>query len=695
MPQDTISYHNMAWHTMIHSHFGSSAALGELPAPMSLYSVLGVSPDATKDEIRVAYKRQALAAHPDKGGCAEAFHAVTRAFEMLYDAAARERYDGRLARARRPAGAQPERGRSKGSDWAAHGRRPTCSATRTAARSAAATATASKQAPPCPRSATGARPRGMQPSGEGPATASGSGAAGPPPEALVPARDRRARRQSRKWSACGGSTKERCAAICERLRELLQRLSPAARRRALEDRFSHAQRRMLEQWMRTQSSAPSRNAAGHRRSCGNTRTRASTALVAVPSSRDSCCSSCSSGTESSEEADDVRLALDDEVQVAREEPRSSDEESVEAELEEEQQQQEQQEQEQEEEEDEEEAATRHEAASEEGRIRYVIKHKHTGCYCSRICADGLVFSSRYTQDLATVLDFVVALMAIRERMPPAEVRESYIKPVILEILEEHGFNAARDIGLKVCLILPFQHFFVGPSPLRVPFVPFDRIGDVMSIWCQTAGRFASMHRHRRFGPKWTFFHVHDPVTAADMWSAIRQSYTDSWVAAGRDAQHVADRLDAQYAARRAHRERQLETWNKLRMASEDRHISLRAEHRLRRQECRAMASEDQRRRLRRTPQGIAEELDSRLLRRVLQWLRRLGQVERQLERQAAAARAKESRQEAEALAAAKRARCQEEASERAAQRARREERWRWMNRRDITVGEMLQGQGEA
>ena len=77
-----------------------------------------------------------------------------------------------------------------------------------------------------------------------------------------------------------------------------------------------------------------------------------------------------------------------------------------------------------------------------------------------------------------------------------------------------------------------------------------------------------------------------------------------------------------------------------------------------------------------------KELDARLLRRVSQWLRRLGQVERQA---AAAARAKQSRQEA----AAKRARSQEEALERAAQRARREERWRWMNRRDITVGEIL------
>ena len=263
--------------------------------------------------------------------------------------------------------------------------------------------------------------------------AGGRGAAGRShglPGSLVPAGGRRARGQSTPWSACGRSAKERCAAICERLRELLQRLSPAARRGALADHFSQAQRCMLEQWMRTQSSAPAATPQGTDAPAG---TRESTALVAVPSSRDSCCSSCSSGTESSEEADDVRLALEhldhDEVKVAHDEPGSSDEESVEAELQEEEVEEEQQEQE--EHEDEEEAATGHEAASEEGRIRQL-----NGRYSTWICADGLVFSTKFTPDLATVLDFVVALMAIRERMPPKEVRESSIKPVILEILEE-------------------------------------------------------------------------------------------------------------------------------------------------------------------------------------------------------------------------------------------------------------------
>ena len=39
------------------------------PDGMALYQVLGVGPHASKDEVRAAYKRQALAVHPDKGGC--------------------------------------------------------------------------------------------------------------------------------------------------------------------------------------------------------------------------------------------------------------------------------------------------------------------------------------------------------------------------------------------------------------------------------------------------------------------------------------------------------------------------------------------------------------------------------------------------------------------------------------------------
>lgn len=51
---------------------------------MTPYEVLGISPDATNDEIEKAYKRAANKTHPDKaGGSEEAFRAVKAAYDEL------------------------------------------------------------------------------------------------------------------------------------------------------------------------------------------------------------------------------------------------------------------------------------------------------------------------------------------------------------------------------------------------------------------------------------------------------------------------------------------------------------------------------------------------------------------------------------------------------------------------------------
>eukprot|EP00438_Fugacium_kawagutii_P007491 Skav230008 [mRNA] locus=scaffold1958:179955:181619:+ [translate_table: standard] len=63
----------------------------------SLYDVLLVDPNATLDEIKLAFKRRALQVHPDKGGSKEAFHLVYQALETLADPEARKKYDSGLA----------------------------------------------------------------------------------------------------------------------------------------------------------------------------------------------------------------------------------------------------------------------------------------------------------------------------------------------------------------------------------------------------------------------------------------------------------------------------------------------------------------------------------------------------------------------------------------------------------------------
>lgn len=58
-----------------------------------LYGLLGVSRDASQEEIKRAYRRQARTLHPDAGGDEEAFKRATRAYEVLSDPHRRARYD--------------------------------------------------------------------------------------------------------------------------------------------------------------------------------------------------------------------------------------------------------------------------------------------------------------------------------------------------------------------------------------------------------------------------------------------------------------------------------------------------------------------------------------------------------------------------------------------------------------------------
>lgn len=60
---------------------------------INLYSVLGVRPRCSMDELKSAYRRCARAAHPDHQGDAEQFQRVQEAYEVLGNAEKRALYD--------------------------------------------------------------------------------------------------------------------------------------------------------------------------------------------------------------------------------------------------------------------------------------------------------------------------------------------------------------------------------------------------------------------------------------------------------------------------------------------------------------------------------------------------------------------------------------------------------------------------
>lgn len=62
-------------------------------AKRDYYEVLGISKNASPDEIKKAFRRAAVEHHPDRGGSEEKFKEINEAYEVLKDTSKRQRYD--------------------------------------------------------------------------------------------------------------------------------------------------------------------------------------------------------------------------------------------------------------------------------------------------------------------------------------------------------------------------------------------------------------------------------------------------------------------------------------------------------------------------------------------------------------------------------------------------------------------------
>ena len=57
------------------------------------YRILGLNKDASKEEIKEAYKKLAKLHHPDKGGNEEMFKLIKSAYELLINEESRNHFD--------------------------------------------------------------------------------------------------------------------------------------------------------------------------------------------------------------------------------------------------------------------------------------------------------------------------------------------------------------------------------------------------------------------------------------------------------------------------------------------------------------------------------------------------------------------------------------------------------------------------
>lgn len=598
------------------------------------YEALGIDASAGPREVRAAFKRRALVLHPDKGGSKEAFQLALEAFETLSDPSGRARYDRALA----GEALSPHR---RGGQEGRHRRK--------------------RQRPD---DGTGNRPAGSRDEAQAP-QAPQAPEATPAPQA----REQQGNDQQAAGSAGGGGqsrTARPFRRVLDRVHALLARLPAETRRQVLSGDFTEKQRRSLEAHL-TERRAP-RTAAGGAAAAAQG-PASGTAIVACPTSSGS--DSCSPESEDGSLSEGVAPMLCDAPLAAALDFADSDADSDGSAN------------------SDGEAASAADAGRDHARraglgagtqrsrtgIRGLSRKQKGNCiwYEAMVFVERMRIMTPFVRDLNLAVDHLIVLTAMKSRFfgLRSGCFEARIRQAIAETFQEHG-TSMEELGLRFSLTANLK-WLLGQD-LRFPTV--RDLDTALRVWQYLRHLWPRVRDSSDFAER-----VEKIFKLEVEWPEFRRLWLDIVARTGQDVDAAARRLDATRSRTFARREQCLEAWSSQAMAAADREQRrfVARERHLERRGRHAMAREDR------------ECLDRllRALRGVLaRWQRLEDGRAGAAVRRSARAKAAIAKQDARSRATA----AKQEAQEARRRAAEREAWWRWMNRKDITMAELLGGQ---
>lgn len=606
---------------------------------VSFYVVLGVKQKASVEDIRAAFKRQALALHPDKGGTPAQFHEVMTAFQNLTDAECRARHDDQLEAMRTSEVVINSRKRPRDS--------PSVLTVKERKRKKVD------------------RPGGIRPG----KCASGSTVSKTPREASVtePEMHSSESRQSSKFKL----RKEKRDPLAQLFR-LLQQLSAKQRRTAIQKKFSEAQRLLFEQWIlarRIAMTLPEKQEqeqmqykqlrinerdsredkraemAAHQTSNLQHVWEKTTKDVngQVASKQQVCNQTDRKQTEGKRSASKQKVTRHTETSqsekglvktavvkatparkvqtmrsgLGKEHRRTTDESDS--------------------------MGIISRTGPGPGRIRGIASEVKQGqvWYRSTTTLGMIQLVSRKVRDLAQAVDFLVILTNIKQCVITKMVDDSCastmdenfqsleykFQKALHATLHEHGCDAEKDLGLRFTVCVPTK-WWIGTN-LRTPWFRMSELQRGLQTWRQLREARGEVRcgRHN--------FRSSSPKQLQSTWTQVRRAYLESLEEKGHTQATAAARLDALEEAHRPWLEREIERWNRTAMVREERlqRTIMAAEQRQGRREQRDMAQADAASRVAERLAKQKERGVARIERHIDQWLSRWARQSRAQEQQ--------------------------------------------------------------
>ncbi|CAE8666977.1 unnamed protein product, partial [Polarella glacialis] len=311
---------------------------------------------------------------------------------------------------------------------------------------------------------------------------------------------------------------------------------------------------------------------------------------------------------------------------------------------------------------------------------------------------NLSLVSKFEPDLATALDHLAIITVLKQRAQHKVLEgddfEDCMRRALVETESEVGVETMEDLGLKFFLTLRKSYWIGKLCTLKTPRIAC--LETALAYRRQFAELQQALSHRGVVSPG-----LLNRLSIADLednWHRFSALYIEACCGLGDTAnldasspkskEAVAKRLAALVEASSAHREKQLRAWNCRHMLQEERlqRQAARAERRALLRDRRAMSRKDRKKARRR-------KLPSELVQNVV---RRWERLQSQRRRREAAVFQQERRREAAVLQQELAKQRAELAKQRATARVElrrcrteREERWRWMNRRDLTMADIL------
>ena len=85
----SVKYHLINYRAILYSAFYTM----DFDIKKNYYEILGVSEDASPEDIKKAFKKAAIKHHPDRGGDKKKFQEMNEAYQVIGDEKKKSQYD--------------------------------------------------------------------------------------------------------------------------------------------------------------------------------------------------------------------------------------------------------------------------------------------------------------------------------------------------------------------------------------------------------------------------------------------------------------------------------------------------------------------------------------------------------------------------------------------------------------------------